>query len=189
MQQESTRPVSLVLFAEFLHIRSQSFRFLQGHRVVQRRTNASHRPAGGTKGHVRSQRAWLRSRGTGSSLPVSFQRDHPALGCSVQEVLLQGHVSLLLAHAKRYVHAASAGLVHGTPNGQDRLARTEADGVRRRLWKTPSYSHVETAGGVDDVIDQGGLPLVERLHRSAAPVVLDPVQHQAHDVDTEPTQG
>jgi len=50
------------------------------------------------------------------------------------------------------------------------------------------HSLVETVGGVDDVINDGGLLLVERLHGSAAAVVLNPLQNQTHDVDAEPTK-
>lgn len=46
------------------------------------------------------------------------------------------------------------------------------------------YSRIKAIGGVDEVINQRGLLLVERLHFLAAAVVLDPLQHQAHDVDT-----
>lgn len=46
-----------------------------------------------------------------------------------------------------------------------------------------SHLHVKTVGCVDDVINEGGLALVERLHGSAATVVLDPLQNQTHDVD------
>ena len=47
---------------------------------------------------------------------------------------------------------------------------------------------IETVGGVDEVINHGGLLLVERLHGSAAALVLNPLQNQTHDVDAEPTQ-
>lgn len=46
------------------------------------------------------------------------------------------------------------------------------------------YSRVKAIGAVDEIIDQRRLLLVERLHFLAAAVVLDPLQHQAHDVDT-----
>lgn len=52
------------------------------------------------------------------------------------------------------------------------------------LW----YSHIEIIRSADDVIDHGGLLLVELLHGSAAAVVLNPLQNQSHDVDTEPTK-
>lgn len=45
--------------------------------------------------------------------PVSFQRDHPTLGCAIHKFLFQFFVGV--AHTKRYVHAAPAGLVHRTP--------------------------------------------------------------------------
>lgn len=47
------------------------------------------------------------------------------------------------------------------------------------------YLRIETVGRVDDVINHGGLLLVERLHGSAAAVVLNPLQDQTHDVDAE----
>lgn len=45
------------------------------------------------------------------------------------------------------------------------------------------HLHVKTIRSVDDVINEGGLALVERLHGSAASVVLNPLQNQTHDVD------
>lgn len=45
------------------------------------------------------------------------------------------------------------------------------------------YSRIKAIRGVDEVINQRRLLLVEHLHFLAAAVVLDPLQHQAHDVD------
>lgn len=54
------------------------------------------------------------------------------------------------------------------------------------FWR---YSHIKTVRGVDEVINHGRLLLVELLHGSAAAVVLDPLQNQAHDVNAEPRAG
>lgn len=45
------------------------------------------------------------------------------------------------------------------------------------------YSRIKAIRGVDEVVNQRRLLPVERLHFLAAAVVLDPLQHQAHDVD------
>lgn len=45
------------------------------------------------------------------------------------------------------------------------------------------YSRIKAIGGLNDVINQGRLLPVDLLHGFAAAVVLDPLQHQAHDVD------
>lgn len=44
--------------------------------------------------------------------------------------------------------------------------------------------HVKAVGGIDDVINEAGFLLVERLHGSAATTVFDPLHNQTHDVDT-----
>lgn len=51
------------------------------------------------------------------------------------------------------------------------------------------YSHIKTIRGVNDVINHVRLLLVELLHGSAAAVVLDPLQNQAHDVNAKPRAG
>lgn len=47
------------------------------------------------------------------------------------------------------------------------------------------YLHIETIWSIDDVVNDGGLLLVQRLHGDAASIVLDPLQNQIHDVDAE----
>lgn len=51
------------------------------------------------------------------------------------------------------------------------------------------YSHIEAIGGIDGVINQAGLLPVDLLHGVAAAVVVDPLQHQAHDVDAAAETG
>lgn len=45
------------------------------------------------------------------------------------------------------------------------------------------YSRIKAIGGFDDVINEARLLPIDLLHGFAAAVVLDPLQHQAHDVD------
>lgn len=149
------------------------------------------------------------------SWPVPFKWDHPTLGCAFQKLLFQGLVSLFFPYSERDVHAASTGRVHGTPGQVDTavlqlilvlmshlmfvqhqwLCRRKHHFFNIQLWKIlfwfdyiiiiVIYLRIETIGGVDDVVNHAGLLPVELLHGSAATIVLDPLQDQAHDIDAE----